>query len=82
MRTLKPKGTSYVYPAGLSAQCSGLEIKDREGSKEKEAKKGLKGFFTTGVGFFASQHEAVERATTMEALKAYQLRLFRAGLIV
>lgn len=82
MSKLKAKGTSYVYPAGLSTQCSGLEIKDRENSKEKESKKGLKGFFTTGVGFFTSQHEAVGRATTMEALKAYQLRLYRAGLVV
>ena len=72
----------YVYPSGISPQCSGLEIKESQTEKQKKEEKRLKGFFVPGAGFTNSYEAALNKAEALRALQSYQLRLFRFGLIV
>lgn len=81
-RQAQKRSNLYVYPAGISTACSGLEIKDRTTEAQKKDEKGLRGYFVSTVGFLRSAQEAFSRASTAELLGRYRVRLHNFGLTV
>jgi hypothetical protein len=71
---MKSRKGLYVYPAGVSSQVSGLEIKDRETAAQKKENKKLKGAFVPGRGFFESLADAYAALDVQRLLLALQAK--------